>query len=62
VAGYVKIFLVLSEGLSLLQLRTDFSGERRVHSGKKHFGNVILVGYMSGGLDIVRMCLQGLCD
>lgn len=61
-AGFVKIFLVLSEGFTLLQLMTDFSGERRVHSGKRHFGNVIFVGCTSGGLDIVRMCLQGLCD
>jgi hypothetical protein len=48
VAGCVNIFLVLSEGFTLLQLRTDFSGEMRVYSGKKRFGNVILVGYTSG--------------
>jgi len=43
-AAYVEGFLVLSGGLTLLKLRTDFSGERMVPSGKKHFGNVIVFG------------------
>ena len=43
-AGYVEGFLALSEGITLLKLRADFSGERRVPSGKKYFGNAILFG------------------
>lgn len=43
-AGCVEGFLVLSGGLTLLKLRTDFSGDTKVPSGKKHFGNVILFG------------------